>query len=130
VLDGEHSVAIARSGDGLDIRTPAHASGTGRVLLADLGRRERERALAAGHDGIDAEELHRSLDRVRLDGWESDDGEGMRTLAVPVRDVRGTVVAALGVAAPAPDLAPERRDEALRALRQGAEQIASELPSV
>jgi DNA-binding IclR family transcriptional regulator len=127
MLDGADSVCVARSGDHVDAgrRTAAHTSGAGRVLLADLARPDRDRALA-GHSDPDA--LHRALDRVRADGFgDSDGGDGTCTLAVPVRDARGTVVAALGFAAPAQRLDGGGRDDALRALRQGAEQIGAEM---
>jgi DNA-binding IclR family transcriptional regulator len=127
MLDGSDSVCIAGSGDdGVPSRrVAAHTSGAGRVLLADLAPAERTRALA-GHSH--AADVLRALDRVRTEGWgDADAAEGRRTLAVPVRDAQGTVVAALGFAAPAQRLADGRRDETLRALRQGAEQIAAGL---
>jgi IclR family transcriptional regulator, pca regulon regulatory protein len=128
VLDGGEIVRIVNSAGWSGGRAAATATGAGRVMLAELDRDGRERRLGgiAGDD-----ELHASLDQVRTQGWDGNDDdehpEGVHSLAVPVRDRSGAVVAALEVSAPLRRLVPERRDETLRALRQGAEQIGAGL---
>jgi len=124
MLDGGDAVCVI-DGNG-EQRTAALASGSGRVLLAALDAGARAAVLNGAGDG----ELQRRLDRIAADGWADDDIErrdGLRSLAVPVRDGSGAVVAALSCTAPAYRLAAERRDEALRALRQAAEQIGAGL---
>lgn len=88
-------------------RFPAYATSMGRVLLAALPEPARETYLA----GLRAEELtertlsdpdalRAELDRVRADGFCVVDQEleaGLRSLAVPVRDGSGRVVAAANV---------------------------------
>jgi DNA-binding IclR family transcriptional regulator len=128
VLDGAEIVRIASRGGWPGGRVAAHATGAGRVMLAHLDRNGRESRLGGTQPGVD--ELHATLDRVRTQGWGGDDeetGEGVGSLAVPVRDRSGAVVAALEVSAPVQRLVPERRDETLQALRQAAEQIGAGL---
>jgi DNA-binding IclR family transcriptional regulator len=127
VLDGADAVSIVNSAGWAGGRAAATATGAGRVMLAELDRDGRERRLGT-LAGVD--ELHATLDQVRTQGWGDHDEErpeGVRSLAVPVRDRSGEVVAALEVSAPLQRLEPERRDETLRALRQGAEQISAGL---
>jgi DNA-binding IclR family transcriptional regulator len=50
-----------------------------------------------------ADELRAALDRVRRDGYAVEDEEseaGMRSVAAPIRNASGDVVAAIGVAGP------------------------------
>ena len=133
VLDGADTVSVASTAGDAGLRAAAHTSGAGRVLLADLDHAARERRLggAAGQSAESIDALHSALDQVRAQGWgdlaADRNGSGLGTLAVPVRGSGGGVVAALEVAAPVERLAAERRDETLRELRRGAEQIAAGL---
>ncbi|WP_326733582.1 IclR family transcriptional regulator domain-containing protein [Streptomyces sp. NBC_01022] len=89
-------------------RFPAHATSMGRVLLAALPPAERESRLArtqahalTPYTVTRPDELSATLDRVRADGHALVDEElevGLRSVAVPVHDRRGTVVAAVNVA--------------------------------
>ncbi|MEV0219211.1 IclR family transcriptional regulator C-terminal domain-containing protein [Streptomyces sp. NPDC050704] len=93
-------------------RLPAYATSLGRVMLADLAPAERHSHLPKGsagpelraltpHTVTDAGELAAILDRVREAGFALVDGEleeGLRSIAVPVRDRTGRVVAAVNVA--------------------------------
>ncbi|WP_393063189.1 IclR family transcriptional regulator C-terminal domain-containing protein [Streptomyces sp. LN549] len=89
-------------------RFPAHATSMGRVLLAALPPKEREARLArtephalTPYTVTRPDELRATLDRVRADGYALVDEEleiGLRSVAVPVHDRRGTVVAAVNVA--------------------------------
>ncbi|MEV5435180.1 IclR family transcriptional regulator C-terminal domain-containing protein [Streptomyces sp. NPDC052682] len=74
-------------------RLPAHATSLGRVLLADLPAPERRPGEPTALDRVLAE--------VRTQGYALVDGEleeGLRAIAVPVRDRTGRVVAAVNVA--------------------------------
>lgn len=133
VLDGAESVAVLGRSSPLGARAAAHATAAGKVLLADLGRAEWERRLGTAPAQLtpqtltDIEPLHAALDETRGQGFGWDDGEsreGRRSLAVAVHDGSGAVAAALEVSLPATQLAEERREEALRLLRHGAEQIS------
>ncbi|WP_406458132.1 helix-turn-helix domain-containing protein [Streptomyces sp. NBC_00876] len=89
-------------------RFPAHATSMGRVLLAALPPAEREALLAGAqphaltpYTVTRPVELRAVLDRVRAEGSALVDEElevGLRSVAVPLHDRRGTVVAALNVA--------------------------------
>ncbi|WP_405406797.1 IclR family transcriptional regulator C-terminal domain-containing protein [Streptomyces sp. NBC_01104] len=89
-------------------RFPAHATSMGRVLLAALPATERAARLAAAephaltpYTVTRPDELGAALDRARADGYALVDEElevGLRSVAVPLHDRRGTVVAAVNVA--------------------------------
>ena len=134
VLDGSEVVIVARSGQirmlayGLHLgaRLPAHATSTGRVLLAALPRAAfnawmkgagEERGLARLTPGtvVEPRAFRRVIDQVRRDDWcvASEEHElGVHALAVPVRDMQGRTVAAMNVVASPARLQPEvmRRD--------------------
>ncbi|MFD0141922.1 MULTISPECIES: IclR family transcriptional regulator domain-containing protein [unclassified Streptomyces] len=89
-------------------RFPAHATSLGRVMLADLPSDARAAWLAetepqalTPHTLTSAAELAAVLERVREQGYALVDEEleqGLRSIAVPVRDRAGAVVAAVNVA--------------------------------
>jgi IclR family pca regulon transcriptional regulator len=116
VLDGADIVYVARVATSrlmtaaitIGTRLPAYATAMGRVLLAARTPAERARLLAAPATALtertvtDAAALARTLDEVAAAGWALVDEElelGVRSIAVPVRDPDGAVVAAANVAA-------------------------------
>jgi IclR family transcriptional regulator, KDG regulon repressor len=125
VLDGTDVVAVDRRetpgmlrlASRLGVRHPAHATSAGKVLLAYLPLAERT-ALLDGH-GLAALTTHTITDRARLEeelakvrsrGWAECAHEheiGLVSVASPVRDGRGRVVAAVGIAGPASRLGKE-----------------------
>nr|WP_246010054.1 IclR family transcriptional regulator C-terminal domain-containing protein [Actinokineospora cianjurensis] len=122
----------------LGTRFPAYATGMGRVLLASLPPAElrlrldrtRQRALTP-HTITGRAELLAALDEVRTRGYAVVDEEleiGVRSVAVPVRDRAGAVVAAVNVA-----MHSERRTheecltDVLPRLRDAATAIESDL---
>jgi IclR family transcriptional regulator, pca regulon regulatory protein len=88
-------------------RFPAPATSLGKVLLADLDTAELERTLAQpSRSGVvarwrpDRPELHAVLRDVRAKGWALTDEQlasGIRSIAAPLRDGSGRVVAAMNV---------------------------------
>jgi IclR family pca regulon transcriptional regulator len=121
VLDGDQVVIIARSGNSrmlayglhLGARLPAHATSTGRVLLAAKGKAEfnawmkgRELARLTAHTTVDARRFKAVVEAVRAQDYcvASEEHElGVHALAVPLRNMQGQAVAALNVVA-----APQR----------------------
>lgn len=117
VLDGDHVVIVARSGTGrlsayglhLGARLPAHATSTGRVLLASRPRGEfsrwmkgRELPRLTAHTTVDARRFRALVDEVRQQDWcvASEEHElGVHALAVPLRNLEGRTVAAMNVVA-------------------------------
>lgn len=88
-------------------RLPAFATSMGRVLLAALPDAELDERLAridfprlTAYTVADAPALREILARVRTDGYAAVDQEleeGLRSLAVPIRDPNGAAIAALNV---------------------------------
>ncbi len=115
VLDGTEIVYVARVPTrrimsitlSVGTRLPAYATSMGRVLLAALPGETLEARLAqielrplSAHTITDLDALRAVLERVRRQGWAAVDQEleeGLRSLAVPIRDSSGTAVAALNV---------------------------------
>lgn len=90
-------------------RFPANATSLGKVLLAGLDEEGLERALSTpSRSGTRAAanpshaELVAELRQVRAQGWAMSDGgvaPAIRSIAAPIRDGRGNVVAAVNVSA-------------------------------
>ncbi|GAA1787063.1 helix-turn-helix domain-containing protein [Planosporangium flavigriseum] len=113
VLDDDEVVYVARVHGfriltvsiAVGTRLPAYATSTGRVLLAGLDdaalrsylERTALRQLTA--DTVtSAEHLARDIEKVRRQGWIIVDQElesGLRSIAAPIRDAQGRVVAAV-----------------------------------
>jgi IclR family pca regulon transcriptional regulator len=121
-------------------RLPAFATSMGRVLLADLPSDELEARLArihlrplTAHTVGDAGALREILARVRADGYAAVDQEleeGLRSLAVPIRDRPGPALAALNVSVHATrgTMAGLRRD-VLPLVRRAVQAIEDDLGS-
>jgi IclR family pca regulon transcriptional regulator len=119
VLDGDEVVIVARSGSsrvlayGLHIgaRLPAHATSTGRMMLAALPRREfsswmkgRELPRLTPRTVVETRRFRALIDAAREQDYcfAGEEHElGVLALAVPLRDMRGRTVAALNVVAAA-----------------------------
>ncbi|HTU28024.1 MAG TPA: IclR family transcriptional regulator C-terminal domain-containing protein [Solirubrobacteraceae bacterium] len=121
-------------------RLPAFATSMGRVLLAELAEAELEERLAriefrplTAYTVKDAGSLREILARVRADGYAAVDQEleeGLRSLAVPIRDPSGVAAAALNVSVHATrgTMAGLRRD-VLPLARRAARAIEDDLGS-
>lgn len=91
-------------------RHPSHATGLGKVMLADLAESElddllegRELHRLTHRTIVDTDQLRERLRQVRRDGYALDDEErgiGIRCIAAPIRDHSGNVIAAMSVAGP------------------------------
>ncbi|GAC1526515.1 MAG: IclR family transcriptional regulator PcaU [Ramlibacter sp.] len=141
VLDGDQVVIIARSGPSrlfayglhLGARLPAHATSTGRVLLAARPKAEfnawlRGKTLPrlTANTTVDASKLRILIEAVRQQDWcvASEEHElGVHALAVPLRNMEGRVVAALNVVTrPAHLQGQALRRETLPLLQEAARQ--------
>lgn len=141
VLDGADIVYVARVATRrimsatiqVGTRFPAVATSMGRVVLAYLSDGEREAFLAAvtmapltRRTITDKGLLRAELHTVREQGWALVDQEleeGLRSIAAPLRDRAGRIVAAVNVSAPVrrgpvEDMATEFLPSLLRAARQ------------
>jgi IclR family transcriptional regulator, pca regulon regulatory protein len=119
-------------------RFPAYATSMGRVLLAGLTEAELDACLRrvsmrpiTPRTITDPVVLRAELDRVREQGWALVDQEleeGLRSLAAPIRDRSGRVVAAANIATHAARTsAPEAKRSLLPVLLRTVEQISADL---
>jgi IclR family pca regulon transcriptional regulator len=146
VLDGDDVRYVARAAAGrimsVDImvgtRLPAFATSMGRALLSGLSPAARERFLASApikpltpHTVTDRAALLAILESVAQDGYALVDQEleeGLRSMAVPVRDPSGAAVAAVNVSMHAARTgADEARTSVLPVLRAAAKAISADL---
>ena len=114
-LDGEDVVYIARVPTkrimtvtiSVGTRFPAYATSMGRVLLAAQSDQWLEDYLDSaslrgltGHTITSAPALRRELRKIRAQGWALVDQEleeGLRSIAAPIRDADGQVIAAVNI---------------------------------
>lgn len=146
VLDGTDVVYIARVpasrimtvAISVGTRFPAHVTSMGRVLLADLGDNEIERYLEdaslvryVSRTEVDSDALRAELARVAKQGWALVDQEleeGLRSVAVPIRDGAGRVVAAANLSSHASSKSLKKvREELLPALQKAVTRIEADL---
>jgi IclR family pca regulon transcriptional regulator len=115
-------------------RLPAYCTSLGRVLLADLPPEELARYITAiqpvrhtPRTVTSREQLRRLVEKVREDGYSIVDEEleiGLRSIAVPVRDARGRVSAAINASTQASRLPlDEFHRTFLPALRAAASEL-------
>ena len=147
VIEGCEIVYVARVpaarimsvGLNLGARLPAFATSMGRVLLAHLPEaKARERIVTCPKQAFtartvtDPDQLWTILEEVRRKGWAMVDQEleeGLRSVAVPLRDRRGRVLAALNVSGHAGRVTPKRMVETyLPVLQRAALLIAQAMP--
>lgn len=146
VLDGDDIVYVARASTnrimtiGLSVgaRLPAYCTSMGRVLLASLDASAIDdylahADLAARTDRTitDPKDLREELERVREQGWcllDQELEDGVRSVAVPVHDASGRVVASINTSAHATRVPIEElRNQFLPQLRACAEEIDRDL---
>jgi IclR family transcriptional regulator, pca regulon regulatory protein len=146
VLDGNDIVYIVRVPTkrimtisiSVGTRFPAYCTSMGRVLLANLPENELEQYLAevqfeprTRQTVFHAGELREILHDVHATGYAIVDQEledGLRSVAVPVHDASGRVIAAMNVSANSHLMSlQELRQEILPQLRQAAGRIEEDL---
>jgi IclR family pca regulon transcriptional regulator len=146
VLDGSDIVYVARvatrrimsAAIQVGTRFPAAATSMGRAVLAHVPDGEREAFLAdvtltplTSRTITEKSALRTELDTVREQGWALVDQEleeGLRSIAAPLRDTTGQVVAAVNVSAPVRrGPVDEMATEFLPALLRAAREIEADL---
>jgi IclR family pca regulon transcriptional regulator len=148
VLEGDEILYIARSTTttrlmsidlGIGSRLPAYCSSMGRVLLASLSAAELDGYLSrvkltrlTNRTIVSASELKRALDEARSDGFSVVDQEleiGLRSIAVPVTDPSGKVVASINVGTQSARVSvSEMETKFLPALLYAARELSTLLP--
>jgi IclR family transcriptional regulator, pca regulon regulatory protein len=147
LLDGDEILYVARSSTtrrimsvdlGIGTRLPAYCTSMGRVLLAHLGPAERDdyfgRIKLVAHTSrtqIAPDKLRKDLDAVVRAGYAIVDQElelGLRSIAVPVRDLAGKVVAAMNISTQASRVSiAELERRFLPELTSGARELGAAL---
>lgn len=108
-------------GGEIGVLYPAHATGTGKVLLAASRAPLPERLVALTPRTItDPAQLQRELDAANAAGhaWNRDELErGFAAVGAPVRDGSGTVMAAIGLGGPISRMLEEEAEHAAAVMR-------------
>jgi len=143
IMDGDEILYVARSSSskrimsidlGVGSRLPTHCTSMGRVLLANLAEDELARYLRriklAPHTDrtiVSKEQLARTIAGVRDAGFAIVDQEleiGLRSIAVPVKDYRGRVAAAINISVQAARVSSAEMEKTfLPALRAAADEL-------
>lgn len=149
VLEGDSLVYVARSASsrrlmsidlGVGSRLPAYCTSMGRVLLAGLAANALDNYFAklvpiayTERTVTQRKELRRILDDVARSGFALVDQEleiGLRSMAVPVRDPSGNVIAALNISTHASRItAEDLKTRCLPALLGAAQELTLALPA-
>jgi len=118
-------------------RLPAHAAVLGRALLQDMGAEELRRLFGSNQLAQFSErtpctidQLLRLLQHDRERGCAVGEGfyeRGISSIAAPVRDAKGQIVAALGVAIAFTDIAPRKMTQWQQQVREAAEDLSCHL---
>ena len=116
---------------------PIHSSASGKLFLAHLPRRSRDRLIRqlplvrhTQHTVTDPARLAEEAEKIRMQGYATEVEEylaGICCLAVPVQDGDGRVVAALSVHAPMARLPIDQAVELLPEMQSAAEAMAQTL---
>ena len=143
ILDGEEILYVARSTAstrimsidlGVGSRLPAHCTSMGRVLLAGMDEPELATYLRrvkltpyTNRTTVTKEALAATVDRTRKQQYAVVDQEleiGLRSIAVPIKDFRDRVAAAINVSVQASRVSiAEMEKTFLPALRTAAEEL-------
>ena len=118
-------------------RVPAHTASSGKVLLANLADDELD-ALLDGvelsaptqHTIADPALLREHLAAIRSRGWAESVNEreiGVASVAAPIRDLRGQVVAAISIGGPLTRLGTNARRRFVREVVEAGEAVSRRL---
>ena len=126
---GHHLVGSAPS---IGTRWPAHATSTGKVLLAHLPESALPRSLPQLTDKTITKPgaLRRELAHIRERGHATNVAEleaGYNAVSAPVRNHEGNVVAAISISGPDARLTPGRMEEIAAMVREAAARISHRL---
>ncbi|HEY1269074.1 MAG TPA: IclR family transcriptional regulator [Candidatus Binatia bacterium] len=145
VFDGYHMVTVASEESATILRICHHVGARypltigahSRVFAAFLPEPLVRRLLKKQKDAIytnkkvlDIDGLIRDLRRVRKQGYgfsDEDIARGVRTIAAPVRDVTGDVIATMGISLPSFALPKTRIEPAAKVIKAAARAVSREL---
>ncbi len=111
------------------VRHPLHGSSSGKILLAELSDERRAAILDAGLSAVaprtitDRGQLLHEVERARVAGYAlslEELAEGLTSVAAPVRDHTGTVVAAISAAGPSFRFTGRHLDDCVARVKEAA----------
>ena len=117
-----------RVGDRAGRSLPAHLTSGGKALLALLSPGELAQLYVGGD--VDAERLHRALDRVRVEGYALNTGEtedGVTAVGVAVSDASSRPICAISVGVPSARFRKSMVAELVRALAETRAALEADL---
>lgn len=133
-LDHVDSPNILRVAYPVGERFPLHASASGKLFLAFLDDESRDRILRRKRQAytdatlVERARLLDELGEIRRRGYSIDDNErelGVRCVAAPIRNVRGTVAAAISLTGPSLRVTTSRLHELAAVLIQTGQLIGA-----
>jgi DNA-binding IclR family transcriptional regulator len=136
IVDEVHSRKWLHASPSVGTRWPAHATSTGKVLLAYLSDADRKVVLRvplsqpARRTLTTLAALRDELARVRIQGYSTAVGEledGYSAVGAPVRDHEGQVIAAVSLGGPSVRLPQDRLKALLPMLLEATEGISQKL---
>jgi DNA-binding IclR family transcriptional regulator len=132
ILDEVHGHHLVGSAPSIGTRWPAHATSTGKVLLAHVPEAALPRSLPQLTEKTITKPgtLRRELACIREQGYATNVAEleaGYNAVSAPVRDHEGKVVAAISVGGPDARLTPRRIEEIARMIQDAAGRISQRL---
>jgi len=132
-IESTHSLRVAMQ-SGVGLTAPAYCTGVGKVLLAFADTDTLDSYLTScdfvrytQHTIPDRLKLLAELQGIRNRGWAVDNEEheyGVRCLAAPVRNRKGSVIAALSISGPTIRLTQDRIETMRSLVCEAAEEIS------
>jgi DNA-binding IclR family transcriptional regulator len=133
----EESATILRICHRIGARYPLTIGAHSKVFAAFLPEHTVRRALSSQKDVVytnkkvlDIDGFIRDLRRVRKQGYgfsDEDIARGVRTIAAPVRDVTGNVIATIGISLPSFELPKSKIEPAAKVIKAAARAVSREL---
>lgn len=116
---------------------PLHSAGIGKLLLLNYDYNMLNKLIElkgltkfTSNTFCSYETLKSELDKIREQGYAIDNqecDEGIRCVAMPIRDYSGKVIGGISISGPADRIVPERYDEYLDILAPAAHEISERL---
>src|SRR5215469_2005492 len=144
VFDGHHVITVASEESAtilrichrIGARYPLTIGAHSKVFAAFLPEPTVRRVLSTQKDAVytnkklDISGFIRGLRRVRKQGYgfsDEDIARGVRTIAAPVRDVTGNVIATIGISLPSFELPKSKIEPAAKVIKAAARDVSQEL---
>ncbi len=118
-------------------RAPVHSSALGKVLIADLSKKERK--IFIGNKSlqrltkntiINKKVLENEIEKVQKLGYATDDEENeneIKCIAAPIKDNNGKVVAAISISGPSYRFTLDKQKSMIKTVIETAKKISSRL---